>query len=81
MSSFLNASSLVVKEDVMWQELRRRTKLTQEQLDRIIRRAAGKHAIEALVSATPAKQTYRLDDGSLLTVRTTTGKTNRKGGK
>ena len=65
----------------MWQEPRQRTKLTQEQLDRIIRRAAGKHAVEGLVLETPAFQRYELDNGALLTVRKRTGAVALKGGQ
>jgi hypothetical protein len=61
-------------------EPRRKPHLAQEQLDRIIRRAAGKHAVEALVAKTPACQRYELDNGAVLTIRTRTGKTSIKGG-
>jgi hypothetical protein len=58
---------------------RKRERLTQEQLDRIIRKAAGNNAIEVLISANAAVQKYLLSDGSMLSVRAATGKTRRKG--
>jgi hypothetical protein len=58
---------------------RKRERLTQEQLDRIIRKAAGNNAIEELISANAAVQKFLLSDGSVLSVRTATGKTHRKG--
>jgi hypothetical protein len=58
---------------------RKRERLTQEQLDRIIRKAAGKNAVEELISANGAVKKYLLSDGSVLSVRTATGKTHRKG--
>lgn len=61
-------------------EPRRKPQLSQEQLDRIVRCAAGKHAIESLVLETPAFQRYELDNGALLTVRKRTGAVSVKGG-
>jgi hypothetical protein len=68
----------------LWLEVvmpRKRTRLTQAQLDRIIRKAAGNNAIEELISASPAVQKYLLGDGSILSVRTATGRTHRKGAR
>jgi len=64
----------------MWQEPRRRTRFTQEQLDHIVRRAAGDHAVEPLVAVTPAYQRNELDNGAQLTIRARTGRTSIKGG-
>jgi len=44
----------------------------EEQLDRIIRKAAGNNAIKELISANAAVQKYLLSDGSVLSVRTAT---------
>jgi hypothetical protein len=60
---------------------RKRTRLTQAQLDRVIRKAAGNNAVEELISANDAVQKYLLSDGSVLSVRTATGRTHRKGGR
>ncbi|MGA8409980.1 MAG: hypothetical protein WB680_22605 [Candidatus Acidiferrales bacterium] len=40
----------------------------QQQADEALRAAAKPHAIEALVRKTKFKQTYRIDDGSLLQI-------------
>jgi hypothetical protein len=50
---------------------------TQQQLDIILRKAAGKNAIEALICETRNRQIYRLSDGSTLSINKTIGKTVR----
>ncbi len=49
--------------------------LTQEQLDRLIRKAAGKNAVEEMVRETRTSQVYVLSDGSTLTISKRSGKT------
>jgi hypothetical protein len=46
---------------------------SQQQLDKMIRTAAGKRAVEELVNETDRLQTYSLSDGSLLEVNKVTG--------
>lgn len=50
---------------------------TQEQLDAILRKAAGKNAIEALLCDLRNRQIYRLSDNSTLSINKKTGKTVR----
>jgi hypothetical protein len=50
---------------------------TQQALDKLLRNAAGKNAIEALICSTRNRRIYRLSHGSTLSVNTTTGKTAR----
>lgn len=49
----------------------------QKTLDRILRQAAGKNAVEAMICSTRTHQIYRLSDASTLSIDTTTGKTVR----
>lgn len=46
---------------------------TQAQLDTLIRKAAGKNAVDELVKETRSTQTYSLSNGSLLTINKNTG--------
>ena len=74
------ASLVITEYDVIERHIRRLLeefrplhKLTQKQLDAAIRKARGKHAVEALIDDVQGWQTYRLDDGTLLRVYRYTG--------
>lgn len=54
---------------------------TQRTLDRILRKAAGKSAIEALICSTRNRQIYRLSAGSTLSINRTTGRMVRTNGR
>lgn len=48
-------------------------KLTQKQLDKAIRKAKGRHAVEAMIADKPGWQDYVLDNGTVLRVFKYTG--------
>lgn len=48
-------------------------KLTQAQLDKAIRKAKGRHAVERMISDTPGWQDYLIDDRRVLRVYKYTG--------
>jgi hypothetical protein len=60
---------------------RKRTKLTQPQLDKLLRKAAGHNAIEEMVFSNAAVQKYLLSNGAILSIRTASGRTHVKGGR
>lgn len=51
----------------------RQVPLTQKQLDALIRKAKGDHAVEELLQDTAARQDYVLDNGSVLRINKFTG--------
>jgi hypothetical protein len=48
---------------------------TQAQLDTLIRKAAGKNAVEAMVKETRKTQVYQLSNGQLLAINKLSGST------
>lgn len=50
-------------------------KRTQEELDRIVRAAAGKNAVEKMTLDTAVRQVYQLSNGTFLTIYKVTGET------
>jgi len=59
---------------------RKRTKLSQPQLDKLVRKEAEHNAVEELVFSNAAVQKYALSNGTILSIRTASGRTSVKGG-
>lgn len=49
--------------------------MNQTQLDRILRKAAGKNAIEEMILETIHQQVYRMSNGKYISIRKSTGET------
>lgn len=57
---------------------KQKTRLSQDQLDKLIRKAAGRNAVEEMVFSNAAVQKYALSNGAILSIRTATGRTSVK---